>query len=95
MTPAIQPPVNSLSLVVEPAIDAIALSIQAFGALLPAGALGTIRTSVQAPVDAVTAVVEPLFYPVAAIVEARFPPVARVRHGAGAKQESCSYGKGK
>jgi hypothetical protein len=93
MTAAIKPSVDSLPLVIEPAIDAIAFSMQAFGAMFPARLGCAIRASIQPTIDTVTAVVEPFFDSVAAMVEAPFSSVARVRHGACAQQQSGNCGK--
>jgi hypothetical protein len=93
MTPAIQPPVDTLALVVEPAVNAIALPVQALGALLPACLFSTIRSTIQPPVNAITLLIQTLLDTVAAIVELLLSSIARVRHRTGAQQKSGYCGE--
>ena len=92
LPPAVVAPVGTLATAVELPVDTIALAIQALGTMLTAILLGTCRSSIKTTINAVSPLVQSLFYAIAAFVEMPLDPVTRIGEGGSIEQQAGSGG---
>ncbi|MGH8531018.1 MAG: hypothetical protein ACRETN_14425 [Nevskiales bacterium] len=85
---AIQARIYPITLAVEPGIHAIALTVEVFSRLFMAIGFGPFGGAVEASVNAVAFVVQPVFNPVTLAVEMLFSAITGVRQGVAAASES-------
>jgi phage-related protein len=76
LTFAIQTVIDTVAASVQTVVDTVALAFKVFGALFMAVRLGFLCTLVHAVFDAVTAFIQSVFYPIAAVVQALLDAVA-------------------